>query len=61
MLKTCERFFREKCGVKNMLIFKTTCYCQIISALNSWITFNNHHQYSDMEIIIQIIILNQTH
>ena len=27
-----------------MLIFKITYQCQIISASNSWITLNNHHQ-----------------
>ena len=45
-----------------MLIFKMTIMLltQIISVLNSLITFNQY-QSSDMEIIIQIKIINQIH
>ena len=43
MLKTCESF-SEKREFMNMLIFKITCYFQIISALNSCLTLNNHHE-----------------
>ena len=57
MLKTCKKLFRGTCEFMKMLISKITCYCQIISALNSWITFNKHHQNSNMGIIIQIMTL----
>ena len=43
-VENMSKLFRETCEFMNMLIFKITSLCQIISALNSWITFNNHHQ-----------------
>ena len=43
-VENMRKLFRETCEFMQMLIFKITFYCQIISALNSWTTFNNHHQ-----------------
>ena len=66
-MKTCENFLENHVSSENWVFYKLSlwtcwflkwqsCYLQTISALNSWITFN-HHQSSDMEIIIQITIL----
>ena len=67
MMKTCESFLEKHVNSENWVFYKLnlwpcwflkwqSCYFQIISALNSWKTFNRH-QSSDMEIIIQIKIL----